>query len=148
MKKILLIIYLIFAIAIVLSEIVLNFKETRSSFSSLNYEQNYLLDTLYVKEYDRSPSGNSYGITCINGYSKRNPNKVLRFRVSDDDVDKYRKFIKDTIYYYDMWYDKKTGYYEFKTSDKGGIYYNGFILIIFCAFIPFAIYSLIKIKKS
>ena len=148
MKKILLIIYLIFAILSLFSEIILNFKETKSSYSSLNVEQNYLLDTLYVKEYDTSPSGDSYKITCINGYSKRNPNKTLRFRVSNEAVVKYRKFMNDTIYYYDMWYDKKTDDYLFKTSDKGGVYYNGFLLIIFWIFIPFAIYSLIKNKRS
>jgi len=147
MKKTLLIIYLAFAILSLVSELVLNFRETKKSISTLNFSRNYIVEKLYYKGDGNAWIGNSsQGFNAVVGCLKNNP-KERTLTLTEKTEERYRKYEGNDMYY-EVWYNPKLDTIQLKTSNTGSVYYNGFLLMIFWTFIPVAIYSLIKDKQS
>ena len=146
MRKLLMTIYLIFAILFLVAEIVLNFRETKTSFSTIKFRENFVVEKLYYKFFGGTGNETSQGVKIVHGHFKNNQ-KERTLTMSEETEEKYRKYEGNDIYY-EVWYNPQLNTIQLKTNKTGNIYYNGFLLMIFCAFIPFAIYSLTKIKKS
>ncbi|RVU91582.1 hypothetical protein EH230_12105 [Flavobacterium columnare] len=148
MRKVLIIIYLIFAVLTLLSEVILNFRETKKSICTLNFEKNFSAEKFYEKKSITDIGGDSgYGRISIYGFIG-NDTKLLIINILQSIEEKYRKFDAKNNIYYEVWYNKDTEAIFIKTDNTGSIYYNGFLLLLFWIFIPFAIFSLIKHKSK
>lgn len=146
MKKILLIIFLIFSIASLIAEIVLNFRETKASYYSLNFEKNFVAKKFYYKYYHTDPGTGRPPITII-GYLEGTTKSKALGPISGDFFDKYRKLDNGENIYYDVWYNKKTDVIYLKTNETGFFGYNGLcLLIVWILSVPAIVY-LIKNKK-
>lgn len=145
MKKILIIIYLILAILSLLSEVILNFRETKKSICTLNFQKNFSVEKIYYKKsFSPSLNDNSQGLEGVVGYLKNDP-KYRYLTLTEETARKYRKNENGNIYY-NVWYNKKLDIIILKTDNTGSIYYNGFLLLLFWIFTPLAIFNLIKYK--
>ncbi len=144
MKKIILIIYLIFSAMTFIAEIILDFREIKSSIYSLNYEKKFTSERLYlINTFPASMNGSSEGLIGIKGYLKKYP-KIRSITLSVKNEVKIRKFENDQQYY-DVWYSVDLDKLILKTTEKMIVYKNGFYLIILWCFLPLVIY---KFKKS
>ena len=144
MKKILIIIYVIFSVLSLFLEIKLNFREIKKSIYSLNFEKNYISEKLYVEHIIFSTEDSSYGKAIISG-KIINDNEQRTITLSKLSSEKYCKLDKKNKMFYDIWYNKETSSIFLKKTTTGFIYYNGFLLMLFWIFLPFAFYYLIKI---
>lgn len=144
MKKILIIIYLLFSTLSFLADIINDFREVKKSIYSLNFDKNYMYKKLYVKKIISDMGGDSnYGNAVIFGHFG-NETKIRNISVSQSVVEKYRNYDNENNVYYNVWYNKNTETIFLKVTETGKIYFNGFLLIMFWVFIIPSIYYLTK----
>lgn len=141
---------MIFSGAGLISEIALNFRETKASYYSLNFKKNFAVKIFYYK-YDypsageNMPGGNVVIVGYIEGTKEERPLTVLESN--------FRKFLKNdetkenSIYYY-VWYNKNIDVIYLKTNETGFFNYNGLCLLIMWILSVPAIISLIKTKRK
>lgn len=127
------------------TEIAKNFKEIRTSISTLNFLKNFSVEKIYYKKsFSPSLGDSSQGLEGVVCYLKNN-SKERHLTLTEETESKYRKYENSNIYY-NVWYNKTLDIIILKTDNTGSIYYNGFLLLLFWIFIPFAIFSFIKYK--
>ena len=149
MRKLLIIIYLIFAILSLLGEIFTNFRETTTSFQSLNFKEHFIVRNLYLDDYyDNTTRGGTSNYEFFGHFKNGEKNSVFLAGNGPKYMREYRKYDKEDNIYYEVWYNEDTGKIFFKTSDEVGVYRNGFYIIVLWIFIIPAIYYLIKIRKK
>jgi len=148
MKKILVIVFLVFSVSSFIAEIALNFRGIKMSYYSLNFEKNFVVKKFYYK-YDYPSTGNNMqgGNVVIRGYLE-GTEEEKSLVVSEKSFNKYRKLNDEKNIYYNVWYNKELSVFFFKETAKSRFFFNGLcLLIMWILSVPTIIY-LIKNKKT
>jgi len=120
MKKLLLIVFLIFSGLFLVAEIFTQFKTVRAMYYSLNFEKNFVVKKFYYKDSypgtgDNMASGGNWVLKgCLEGTTKD-----ISLTVSEKNIIKYSKFDDEKDdYYYDVWYNEKLNMFFLKGKEK------------------------------
>ena len=147
MRKIVLIIYLTFAILTLIGEICFDFRETRISYYSLSFKEHFEVKKFYITDTETNIASDGPAGEVLKGYIQ-NETKDRYLTVSDDIASEFSLFDSNKNIYYEVWYCKSLDIIKMKVSQNGFIYYNGFLIDIMLFFIIPSIIKLIKILKN
>ncbi|MEC3908211.1 hypothetical protein VOI54_14365 [Tamlana sp. 2201CG12-4] len=151
MRKLLIIIFLVFAFFFISADVLTGFKYSKTLYYlCFDYSKNFETKKFYIK-YQYSDMVNDHvttkGIQIIGGYLD-DSNKIRKLRYPYNILEKSKKTDKKNRNYFDVWYKKDIDKIIIKTDKIKGISYRKIFihLLFYLGSIPAIVY-LIRLSK-
>lgn len=146
MKKLLIIVYLIFSLFFISSDIFTGFNQTKGLYySCFDYSKNFEIKKFYIiNSYSDVVNEHvtAKGIQIITGYLEDKPYKVRKLRLPYKILGKEKKEKKNNKKYFEAWYNKKIDKIIIKTDKTKGLSFRKMFIHLFfyLGFIPAIVY--------